>query len=77
MLHRMATSGTTNDKEWQRVTASDTKSDNEWQRMTTSGKRNENEWKWMWASKREWLWVRKETKYAICNYKVFKNIDYL
>ena len=40
MLHRMATSGTTNDKEWQRVTTND----NEWQRVIQRVITNDNEW---------------------------------
>ena len=62
----MTTSGTMNDSEW----------DNEWQRI-----RNDNEWyneqKRMKASKREWFWVQNETKYAMCNYNILRNIDYL
>ena len=78
---RITMSGTTNHNEWynesQRVTTSDTTSDNEWQRITTSGAMNDNEWKWMRASKREWLWFQNETKYAMYNYNIFSNIDYL
>ena len=63
--------------EWQRVTMSDTTSDNEWQRMTRSGTTNGNKWKRMRASKGEWFWFQNEPKYAMYNYNIFSNIDYL
>ena len=43
---RVTTSGTTSDKERQRVTTND----NEWQRMTTSG----NEWRRVTKNRNEW-----------------------
>ena len=64
---------TTNDNEWLRMTTSDTTSDNEWQRMTTSGTTNENEWEQV----KEWLWVQNETKYAMYNYNILRNVNYL
>ena len=68
---------TTNDNEWQRMTTSDITSDNERKRMVTCGARNENEWKRMRTSKREWFWFQNETKYAMYNYNIFSNIDYI
>ena len=47
MLHLMATSGTTNDKEWQRVQrtiTSDSEWYNEWQRVIQRAITNDNEW---------------------------------
>ena len=61
------------DNKWQLMTMSD----NEWQRVTTSETTIDNEWKRMRASKREWFWVQNETKHAMYNYNIFKNIDYL
>ena len=57
MVHRVTTSGTTSDNEWQRVTTSGTTSDNEWQRVTTSGTTSDKEWKWVTKSDNEWQWV--------------------
>ena len=77
------TTGATSGNRWQRMTKSDsewqqmTTNDNEWQRMKTSGTMNENEWKRISASKKEWFWFQNETKYAMYNYNMFRNIDYL
>ena len=70
-------SGTTSDNKLQRVEQWMTTSDNEWQRMTTSGRTNKNEWKRIRTSKREWYWFQNETIYAMYNYNIFSNIDYL
>ena len=54
MVHRVTTSGTTTDNEWQRViqwvTTSGTTSDSEWQQMTKSGITSDNEWQRVTAS---------------------------
>ena len=51
VVHRVTTSGTTSDNEWQRVTTSGTTSDNEWQRVvqrvTMSGTTYDNDWQWV------------------------------
>ena len=44
VVHRVTTSGTTSDNEWQRVTTSGTTSDNEWQRVVQRVTTNDNEW---------------------------------
>ena len=52
MVHRVTTSGTTSDNEWQQVTTNDNEwqrmimNDKEWQQMTTSGTTSDNEWQW-------------------------------
>ena len=77
----MTMSDTMNDNQWQRViqrvTASDTTSDNEWKRTTISSTTNENKWKRIRRRKREWFWFQNETIYAMYNYNIFSNIDYL
>ena len=45
--------------------------------MATSGATNENGWKRIRASKRDWFWFQNETRYAMYNYNIFNNIDYL
>ena len=48
MVHRVTTSCTTSDNEWQQVTTNDNEWYNEWQRvvqrMTMSGTTSDNEW---------------------------------
>ena len=72
---------TTNDNERQRViqgvTTSNTASDNEWQQMTMSGTTNENKWKRIRTRNRRWFWFQNKTIYAMYNYNIFSNIDYL
>ena len=46
----MATSGTMNDNEWQRVVQKITKNDNEIQRIT----RSDNKWQWVTANDSKW-----------------------
>ena len=50
MVHRVTTSGTTSDNEWQRVTTSGTTSDNEWYNEWKRVTKSENEWQWVTAS---------------------------
>ena len=76
---------TASDNEWYNEWQQMTKSDSDWQRMiqrvttsdTTNGTTNENEWKLIRASKREWHWFQNETIYAMYNYNIFSNLDYL
>ena len=49
----MATSGTTSDNEWQRMTTGENEWYNEWQRVTTCDK----EWQLVTKSDNEWQWV--------------------
>ena len=46
MVHRVTTSGTTNDNEWPRMVERVTRSDNKWQQVTT----NDNNWQQQEAS---------------------------
>ena len=74
---RMTTSGTTSDNKWQRVIQGVITNYNKLQRMTTSGTTNENKWKRMRARKRELFWFQNKIKYALYNYIILSNIDYL
>ena len=44
--------------------------------MTTNGITNENEWKQR-PNKRKLFWFHNETIYAMFNYNIISNIDYL
>ena len=58
VVQRVATSGTTSDNEWKRVTTNDNEWYNEWQRViassTTSRTTSENEWYNEWQRVEQW-----------------------
>ena len=56
---------------------SDIMSGNKCQQITTSETKNKSELKRMRAIKKELCWVQNKIKYAMCNYNIYKNIDYL
>ena len=58
MIHRLTTSGTTSDNEWQRVVQRVTTNDNEWQQMVQRVAKNENEWQRVTTNGIEWQQVR-------------------
>ena len=58
MIHRLTTSGTTSDNEWQRVVQRVTTNDNEWQQMVQRVAKNENEWQRVTKNGIEWQQVR-------------------
>ena len=60
-----------------KMSDSDIMSDNKWQQITTSHTKNKNELKRIRAIKKKLCLVLNKIKYAMHNYNIFKNIDYL
>ena len=77
IILRMEIVYTSSDNEWQRLVQRMTTSDNELQRMSTNITTNENKWKRMRASKGGWFRFQNEAKYAMYNYNIFSNMEYL
>ena len=67
------TTSETNDNEWQRMTTSD----NEWQQVTTSDTKIYNKWQQLKTSGTIKKRMKPNEKYAIYDFNIFRNIDYL
>ena len=65
MIHRVITSGTTSDNQWQRIA----KSDNEWQRVTTMTT-SDNKWQRATTNDDEWQRV-----VILANFPFFRIIE--